>query len=66
MSVLQPSTHSGESPQQVGADAGRGLEHEHATGPEQIHGQLGADLGGEEQPETGVRLQRMQLLLQLY
>lgn len=60
------SQYRGEGPEQVGADARRRLEDQHAAGAQQVDGQLGADLRGEEQPEGGVRLQRVQLLLQLH
>ena len=40
------------------------LEGEYPARPKQVDGQLGRDLAGQEEPEAGVRLDRVQLLLQ--
>jgi len=57
---------SAERPQQVGRDARWGLERKHPAGPQQVGGQFGVDLHGEEESEGGVGGQVVQLLLQLH
>ena len=53
-----------ERPDQVGPDARRRLEGEDPARPQEVDRQLGRDLAGQEQPEAGVRLDGVQLLLQ--
>ena len=63
--VAKPgSWDGGEGADQVGLDSRGRLEGEDPSSPEEIDRDLGGDLAGQEEPEAGVGLQRVQLLLQ--
>ena len=64
-SVAKPgSRDGGEGADQVGLDSRGRLEGEDPSSPEEIDRDLGGDLAGQEQPEAGMGLQRVELFLQ--
>ena len=64
-SLAKPgSRDGGEGADQVGLDSRGRLEGEDPACPEEIDRDLGGDLAGQEQPEAGMGLQRVELFLQ--